>query len=30
MTPNNLDTLVGYGMTIIAALTAVLLYNGLI
>ena len=30
MTPNNLDTLVGHCVAIIAALTAVLLYNGLI
>ena len=30
MTPDKLDALVGYTLTIIAALTAVLLYNGLI
>ena len=30
MTPDKLDTLVGYTLTIIAALTAAMLFNGLI
>jgi len=30
MTPNQFDILVGYTITIIAALTAVLLFNGLV